>query len=125
MRHNAFMEQKRSPSCSSVLALCGLTALTSGCVYLPETKTVYNAECDVFERRVTLEGYQVASVMGCRDEGCVAALVVAGVVSATTAIVSGSVVIVGKVAYWLEKEGHCLAKESKPAVNNAIFPAGN
>jgi hypothetical protein len=89
------------------------TALLAGCVYLPETTTVYNSECGIYERRVTLEGHQVASIMGCRNEGCAAALVVAGVVSATTAVVSGSVVVIGKVVYWLEKQGQCLASSQR------------
>ena len=98
-----------------------IAALLAGCIYLPETTSVYNSECGIYEQRITLEGHQVASIMGCRNEGCAAALVVAGVVSATTAVISGSVVVIGKVAYWLEKQGQCLASSSRQATE--IIPA--
>jgi hypothetical protein len=38
----------------------------------------------------------------------VAGLVAAGVVSAASAVVTGSVVVVGNVVNWLEKQGQCL-----------------
>jgi hypothetical protein len=97
-------------------------ALLAACVYLPETRTVYNAECGIFERRVSLEAHQVASIMGCRGEACVAALAVAGIVSATTAVVSGSVVVVGKVVYWLEKQGQCLAAPRQQNETRTVPP---
>ncbi|MDP2824860.1 MAG: hypothetical protein Q8O52_19530 [Sulfuritalea sp.] len=83
------------------------TMLLSGCVYLPETSTRYNAECGIYERKMTMQPYQVGSLMGCRDEGCVTGLVFAGAVSAASAVITGSVVVVGNVVYWLERQGQC------------------
>lgn len=68
---------------------------------------MYREDCGTYEKKMTLEAYQVGSLMGCRDEGCVAGLAVAGVVSAASAVVSGSVVVVGNVVRWLERPGHC------------------
>ncbi|BAO29854.1 hypothetical protein [Sulfuritalea hydrogenivorans] len=82
--------------------------LLGGCVYLPETTIRYDEKCGVYERKMTMQPYQVGSLMGCRDEGCVAGLVAAGVVSAASAVVTGSVVVVGNVVNWLEKQGQCL-----------------
>ena len=62
---------------------------------------------------MTLQSYQVATIAGCSNEGCVALLAAAGVVSATSAVVSGSVVLTGNVVYWLEKKGACL-HQKKP-----------
>ena len=88
--------------------------LLSGCVYLPETSVRYDPKCGVYERKMTMQPYQVGTLMGCRDEGCVAGLVAAGVVSAASAVVTGSVVVVGNVVNWLEKQGQCLNPPPKP-----------
>jgi hypothetical protein len=90
---------------NAVLAI--VTILLAGCIFLPQTATHYNAECDIDERKMTLEAQQVASLVNCANDGCVAILVAAGVVSAATAVVSGSVVVVGNVVYWLEEKGQC------------------
>lgn len=92
-------------------ALYLVPALLGGCVYFPSTTTVYDEKCQAYQRHMTLEVQQVGSLMGCSGEACVGALVVMGVVSATTAVVSGSVVVVGNVVYWLENHGRCLGSE--------------
>lgn len=84
------------------------TLLLSGCIYLPETTIRYDEKCGTYERKMTMQPYQVGTLMGCRDEGCVTGLVAAGVVSAASAVVTGSVVVVGNVVNWLEKQGQCL-----------------
>jgi len=97
-----------------LLGVALATLLLGGCVYLPETTVRYDAKCGVYERKMTMQPYQVGSLMGCRDEGCVAGLVAAGVVSAASAVVTGSVVVVGNVVNWLEKQGQCLNSPPKP-----------
>lgn len=96
-------------------------ALLQGCVYLPAETTAYNADCGSYERRITLEAYQVGSLIGCHDEGCVTGLVVAGVVSAASAVISGSVVVVGKAVRWLEKPAHC--PNPAPNPGKPVLPA--
>ena len=91
-----------------------------GCIYLPQTSTTYNAECEIDERHMTLEGRQVAEIAGCSNEGCVGLLVTAGVVSAATAVVSGSVVVAGNVVYWLEKKGQCLTQKGNDITSGAF-----
>lgn len=86
----------------------------AGCVFLPHTATTYDADCEIYQRKMTLEAHQVASIAGCSNEGCVALLAAAGVISAATAVVSGSVVVVGNVAYWLEEKGQCMKRKQKP-----------
>ena len=95
-------------------AVLSLVLLLGGCVYMPETTTRYDPKCGIYERKMTMQPYQVGSLMGCRDEGCVTGLVAAGVVSAASAVITGSVVLVGNVAYWLEKQGQCLNPPHKP-----------
>lgn len=94
------------PDCR-LLGLPLTTMLLGGCVYMPETTTRYNAECGIYERSMTMQAQQVGSLAGCQNEACIAGLVVAGVVSAASAVVTGSVVVAGNVAHWLEKQGQC------------------
>lgn len=84
-----------------------LLALLSGCVYLPRTTTTYNTECQTQQRQMRLEAQQLGTLMGCQGEACTGALIAFGAVSAATAIVSGSIVLVGNMVYWLEERGQC------------------
>lgn len=85
--------------------------LLQACIYLPRTTEVYDADCQVITKKLDLLPVQIAAFGGCSDSGCVALLVAAGATAAASAIISGSIVIVGNVVYWFEKQGRCL-KES-------------
>ena len=54
----------------------------------------------------------MAAIQHCENQGCIALIVGAGAVTAPTVIVSGSIVIVGNTAYWLERKARCL--ETRP-----------
>jgi hypothetical protein len=88
------------------LALLALLAL-QGCIYVPRTTTVYDADCQVKTQHMDLQPVQIAAFSGCRNEGCAALLVAAGATAAASAVVSGSIVVVGNVVYWFEKLGNC------------------
>lgn len=45
----------------------------------------------------------------CANADCAGVLLVGGVVSAASAVISGSIVLVGNTVYWLEKRGRCVA----------------
>ena len=85
-------------------------AVSSACVFLPETTTRYDPDCGVTQRHMTLKAYQIAAFGGCRNEGCAELLVLAGAVSATSLVISGSIAVVGDAVYWLERRGRCLMK---------------
>ena len=102
------------PMARRVLTACCLLASAAGCVYFPSTSTLYDEKCQTYERHMTLEVQQLGTLMGCHGEACVGALVVMGAVSASTAVVSGSVVIMGNVVYWVEKQGRCMGRTKKP-----------
>jgi hypothetical protein len=91
----------------TAVVLVGLMALLQACVYVPRTTAFYDADCRVSARRMDLEPLQLASIQQCGNEGCVVLLVAAGATAAASAIVSGSIVIVGNVVYWFEKQGRC------------------
>jgi len=84
-----------------------VSALLQACIYVPRTIEVYDLDCRITSRRMDLQPVQIAAIQGCRNEGCVALLVAAGATAATSAVVSGSIVVVGNVVYWFEKQGRC------------------
>lgn len=99
---------------SAVSAVIVLSAQLGGCVYLPYTTNSYDPKCQTYEKQMRLEVQQIGMLLGCHNESCVAALVAFGAVSAATAVVSGSIVVVGNVVYWLEKQGRCNEAPATP-----------
>ncbi len=81
-----------------------------GCIFVPHTTTIYDPACGLAERHMSLKAYQIGAFGGCRNQGCAELLVLAGAVSAASLVVSGSVVVVGEVVYWLEAKTQCLGR---------------
>ncbi len=84
-----------------------------GCVFYPKKVEYYEGDCDIQVRKLTLESEQMQG--GCTGgnnsgDNAKACLVLVLAVSASSAIISGSIVVVGNVVYWLEKQGKCIAK---------------
>lgn len=83
--------------------------LLSACLVLPKTTEVYDADCQIMVRQAELEVQQAGAIGSCRGgQDCVALLALYGIVGAGSAVISGSIVVVGKVVYWFEKQGRCL-----------------
>ncbi|OMH25276.1 hypothetical protein [Motiliproteus sp. MSK22-1] len=81
------------------------TLLLSSCgFFYPQTVEFYDPECQILAKKVELRSVSIRGVgLSCHNEGCLIALIPA----AASAIVSGSIVVVGNVVYWLEKQGKC------------------
>lgn len=109
------MPASRSVWISAVAAIILGSTVLGGCVYVPKTTTTYDEKCRFYKRHMTLEVQQVGVIAGCAGDACIAALTLFGAASAATAIVSGSVVVVGNVVYWLEKQGRCMEKSDPGA----------
>ncbi|MGH8517765.1 MAG: hypothetical protein ACREUE_09925 [Panacagrimonas sp.] len=90
------------------LLIAGAVLLLQGCVYLPETRTWYDEQCQIYSKHMTLRAHQVGAIGNCVNRDCVGVLAIFGVVSAASAVVSGSIVVVGNTVYWLEQKGKCL-----------------
>ena len=87
--------------------LAVLAALAvSGCVMVPVTVEGYDPDCRVVTHHMELQPVQVNAIGRCGDGACAA--IVLGV-SAASAIVSGSIVVVGNIAYWAEHRASCIA----------------
>jgi hypothetical protein len=93
---------------------CGVALLASqltGCVFAPRTVSVYDPDCRITSRQMILQAAEMPIMGRCRGEECAGLLVVVGAVSAATAVVSGSIVVVGNVVYWFEKQNNCRRAE--------------
>ena len=93
--------------------ILGLLSLQA-CVVLPQTRDVYDPECRTLTRQVTLEAAYIGGFHACAGDGCLAMLTAAGVVTAASAVISGSIALVGNVVYWLERQGRCPGPQRPP-----------
>jgi hypothetical protein len=84
-----------------------ICATLQACVYLPSTVEFYDPECQIVAKHMTLQEVQVAAIGGCQNQSCVAMILAVGATTAASVIVSGSIVIVGNIAYWLERQSTC------------------
>jgi len=82
-------------------------AVLSGCVFYPQTTLQHNPTCDAIQRHMKLNSTQVEAFVGCHDRGCAELLLLAGVVSAASFVVSGSIAVVGDIVYWFEAQAQC------------------
>jgi hypothetical protein len=92
-----------------------VSLLLAGCIVVPQTETVYDPDCKVATRQVTLEAAYIGGFHRCGGEGCLTMLAAAGLVTAASVVVSGSIAVVGNVVYWLERQGTCTRGAPAPA----------
>jgi hypothetical protein len=86
---------------------------------MPRTIEAYDPDCHVAYRKITLDVEQVKAFPGpcSTNNACAGILVILGVVGAGSAVVSGSIAIVGNVAYWAEHQANCrLPKDQQPSI---------
>lgn len=102
-----------------------VACMLQACIVVPQTQTNYNERCQFTEHHMTLTSVQVGALQSCANDGCAYLLVAAGAVSAASAVISSSIVVVGNVAYWLEEWGRCppgVAPKLVPAKGNETSP---
>jgi len=87
--------------------LLAAAAAVAGCVVVPVTRDIYDPDCRLMRREVTLEAAVVGQFHSCGGQECTMLLATLGVVGAATLVVSGSMAVVGNVVYWLEHEANC------------------
>jgi hypothetical protein len=90
--------------------VCGvvLLALLNACVVVPQVRERYDADCRMLRRHITLEAAYVGGVPRyCVGDGCAIYLAAAGLVTAASVVVSGSIAIVGNALYWTEEQKQC------------------
>ena len=89
-------------------ALAALAAvLLGGCIVVARTADVYDPTCRTYVKQVVLEAEVIGAIGHCSNDGCAVMLASMGIVSAASAVVSGSVAVIGNIVYWAERQGRC------------------
>jgi hypothetical protein len=83
------------------------SVLLTGCVFVPNTQTTYDAQCSVHRREMTLGAAQLGNFNGCSGRECGYVLAALGAIAAASLVVSGSIVVAGNMVYYLEARGRC------------------
>lgn len=102
------------------LFLAAAMLVLQACVVVPQTRETYDAEYRTMKREMTLETAVLGSFQSCQGEACKAMLIATGAVTAATAVVSGSIAIVGNIVYWFERKASCA--RAAPAAAAASTP---
>jgi hypothetical protein len=87
------------------------------------TTSEYDPACGIIKRHMTLQTNQVEAFVGCRNEGCVELLVLAGVVSAATFVVSGSIAVVGMSFIGLRPKANASKNKAQRAIQSVRIAA--
>jgi predicted small integral membrane protein len=93
----------------STIAALFAALLASACVVVPVTVEGYDSECRLVTHHMELKTVHVGAqqpYFRCDGGNCVVALGV----TAVSAVVSGSIVVVGNVVYWAEQRADCLTR---------------
>lgn len=77
------------------------------CVYTPKAVTVYDEACEIVVRHMELESKEAAELTACKNEHCVASILVVGLYSVGSIIISGSIMVAHNAVYWFDKQGDC------------------
>jgi hypothetical protein len=91
---------------------CGFALILSACVYVPVVdEPDASASCKTYTKTMSLNTIEMQGNIvqpGCNTGDCAATLLAAVVVvSAGSAIISGSIVVTGNTLHWLEYQGTC------------------
>lgn len=114
------VEVKRALSHRALMASAAL--LLTACIVVPQTRAVYDEDCKVMTRQITLETAVVGGFTSCAGDACAAMLATLGFVTAASAVVSGSIAVVGNAVYWIERQGQCAKVRADAAASAASAP---
>ena len=96
----------------------------AGCIYQPKVDHYYEADCEIELRKMTMSLHQRQELLYgqgvCSDnQGCLTIvavkLIAAAVALPASAIVSGSIVVVGNSIFWMQERGECPRTWPTPA----------
>ncbi|MCA0244085.1 MAG: hypothetical protein LCI02_24985 [Proteobacteria bacterium] len=97
----------RSPMRRSLPLAGALLLLLAGCIVVPRSTQVYDPQCRAYVKQMVLEAEVIGIIGNCNNDGCAVMLASMGIVSAASAVVSGSVAVIGNIVYWAERQGRC------------------
>ncbi|WP_046004658.1 hypothetical protein [Pseudoalteromonas rubra] len=96
------------------LSLISLMLLSS-CMFAPQEVQYYDAKCKMMMRKKTLTHAQMQAISQCRGDACALVLAGAGLVSAASLVVSGTIVIAANTVSWLENVQGCPERPKTPS----------
>ncbi len=103
-------------------AVLAASLLASACIVVPRTEAGFDPDCRIVTHRMVLDTVQVGRINNCSvKQDCIAIIPVLGV-TAASAIVSGSIAVVGNVVYWAEQRTGCMLTSPAPAPAPAPVP---
>lgn len=105
------------------LVAAGAPLVLAACIVVPQTRAVYDEDCKVMTRQITLETAVVGGFTSCAGDACAAMLATLGFVTAASAVVSGSIAVVGNAVYWIERQGQCAKTRTGAPATSAVTPA--
>ena len=100
----------------------GAALLLAGCIVVPRSTEVYDPACRAYVKQMVLEAEVIGAIGHCSNDGCAVMLASMGIVSAASAVVSGSVAVIGNIVYWAERQGRCPTAEAPPPAPAASAP---
>lgn len=100
-----------------------LATLLAGCIVVPRTADVYDPRCKTYVRQMVLETEVIGAIGHCHNDGCAVMLASMGIVSAASAVIAGSVAVIGNIVYWAERGGQCPPGAPAQAPGTAPVPA--
>ena len=82
--------------------------LTSCVAVTPiETSDVDDIRCQLSTKKRSLQSISYRTGVACHNSGCLTALGISALYTVSTAVISGSIVLIGNTVHWLEKQGKC------------------
>lgn len=87
-----------------------LLLLLNGCVFVPKNIEYYDKDCQQVRQKYVLTSEQVrlySDSGGCTNKECLHILAGRVLVTPLSAIISGSIVLVGNAVHWLERTVDC------------------
>ena len=99
----------RSACVALVAGLAG-----TGCVIVPVQVEDYDPGCRLVTHHIELQPVVLGQLNSCSGQGCEALVLASLGVTAVSAVVSGSIAIIGNVAYWAEHRAGCAAPAPVP-----------
>lgn len=96
-----------------IATLLTLSAILSGCA-VPRTVDYYDEDCGIVSRKMVLETTEAVPLVSCSNQTCAAQILAQVAGFALSTVVSGSIVVIGNVAYWAERQRNCQPRPAKP-----------
>jgi hypothetical protein len=101
---------------SRILVALAAGLLAAGCVIVPVQTEGFDPACRFVTHHIELQPVVLGQLNGCSGQGCEALVLASLGVTAVSAVVSGSIAIVGNAAYWVEHRAGCAAPPPEPPI---------